>query len=365
MKIRRSIFGFVTVCAVFIALLVWFGRKPLETSGPTGDELNGSPGATASVSTKARQQAIAPTHSNSPVTTATSSRPPPIELFKNKADQMKEGLAEFNDEDVVLFGKVIDQFGASVTDATVVGSIQVNNGTRIGSDKISITTDSNGMFTVSGYKGKALGIWVTKKGYVMATSHTSFIYSHLWSEAERYNPDPSDPAIIKMWKLQGAERLTSIDQRYKFHFTDASVNIDVITGKIVPAGGDIKITLSRAPGEVSERTLQDWGVRIEAVDGGLIESIGDARFVYELPDGGYQASYGYIMSTNTHNWQGALQQMFYLQARNGQVFSKLDFGVSINREPDDYVWVELHGEFNPNGSRNFEADARALAARPQ
>ncbi len=278
---------------------------------------------------------------------------------------MKEGLAEFNDEDVVLYGKVIDQFGSPVANATVTGSVQVNNGSRVGADKIALTTDANGMFTVSGYKGKALGIYVTKAGYVMATTNTRFIYSLLWSEAERYNPDPNNPAVIKMWKLQGAEPLTGIDQRYKFHFTDAPINVDLLAGKIVPTGGDIKITMSRTPGEVSERTLQDWSVQVEAVDGGLIEATEDTRFVYELPDGGYQPAYTYTMSTNTHSWQGALNQMFYLRTRNGQMFSKLNFGVSINQKPDDYVWVELHGELNPKGSRNFEADANAMAMKPQ
>jgi len=365
MKIRRSIYLFVVICAVLIALLVWFGKKPSETPGPTVAGTNTVPSATASVAPKVRQQTVASTSTNAPVATTIPSGRPPAQPLKTKGDQMKEALAEFNDEDVVLYGKVIDQFGAPVANATVAGSIQVNNGTRVGTDKIAVTTDANGMFTVSGYRGKTLGIWVTKKGYVMATTGTSFVYSHLWSEGERYDPDPNNPAVIKIWKLQGAERLTGIDQRYKFHFTDAPVNVDLLTGKIVPSGGDIKITMSRTPGEVSERTLQDWSVQVEAVNGGLIESTEDTRFVYQLPDSGYQASYAYTMSTNTQSWHGALNQMFYLETRNGQVFGKLNFGISINQKPDDYVWVELHGELNPNGSRNFEADANAMAMKPQ
>jgi hypothetical protein len=277
---------------------------------------------------------------------------------------MKEGLAELNDEDVVLYAKVIDQFGGPVASATVTGSVQVNNGTREGSDKISLTTDANGSFTISGYKGKALGIWVKKTGYVMATTNTRFVYSLLWHEAERYVPDQNNPAVIKMWKLQGAEPLTGVDQRYKFHFTDAPLNFDLLTGKIVPNGGDLQITLSRSQGEVSERSLQDWGAQIEAVGGGLIEVPPmESRVTYELPMTGYQPGYNYLMSTNTHSWQGGLGRMFYMESRSGQVFGKIHVGISINQQPGDFVWVEFHGELNPNGSRNFEADASAMASK--
>ncbi|HEU5071603.1 MAG TPA: carboxypeptidase-like regulatory domain-containing protein [Verrucomicrobiae bacterium] len=365
MKIRRSLFWFTVICIALMVIIVWFGRKPDQASLPAVGETN------AASSPKAAHAETAPTHqSGSPLQTnravaaSVPNAPPTAVPPKTKGEQMKEALAAFNDEDVVLYGRVIDQFSNAVANATITGSIQVNNGTRVGADKITLLTDANGFFTISGYQGKALGIWATKKGYVMATPDTRFVYSHLWSEAERYNPDPNNPAVIKMWKLQGAEQLTGINQRYKFHFSEAPIRFDLLAGKIVPTGGDIKITVRRSPGVVSERTLQDWSVQIEAVDGGLIEaSAEDARFVYELPDGGYQSGYTYTMSTNTQSWHGALDQMFYLRSRNGQVFSKLIFGISINRQPDDYVWVEFHGELNSSGSRNFEADAGAMAMK--
>jgi hypothetical protein len=123
--------------------------------------------------------------------------------------------------------------------------------------------------------------------------------------------------------------------------------------------------MTRSAGEVSERTLQDWSVKIEVVDGGLIKtSAAEARVTYQLPEDGYEASDLFIMSTNPPNkWLGGADQTYFVKSRNGQIFSKLNFGVSINQRPDDYVWVEFHGEANPNGSRNFEADAAAM--KPQ
>jgi hypothetical protein len=42
-----------------------------------------------------------------------------------------------------------------------------------------------------------------------------------------------------MWKLQGAEPLTGIDQRYKFPYTPEPVNVDLLAGRLVPTGGDL------------------------------------------------------------------------------------------------------------------------------
>lgn len=366
MKKRRSIFWFVCIVAVLIAVVIWLERKPAEATSPTVAETNVVPQpSTARIIIAASPPKHAPLPTNVPVAPVSSGAP--TTPLTTKAEQMKEGLAEFNNEDVVLYGKVMDQFDAPIANATVAGSVQVNNGTREGTDKISVATDANGLFTVSGYKGKALGINVRKAGYVMATTNTRFIYSLLWSDAERYHPDPSNPVVIKMWKLQGSEPLTGINQRHKFHFTETPINFDLLAGKIVSDGGDIKLTMSRATGFVSERTMQDWSVQIEAVDGGLIETPAmESRITYALPSSGYQPNDTFILSTNApHQWSGSIDQMYFIQSRNGQVFTKVDISVTINQQPDDFVWVEFHGEANPNGSRNFEADASAMTMKPQ
>ena len=347
-------------------MVVWLGKKPVEPVLQKRAETNAMQSSVVADTDKASNLQVGSSAvQTNPAIGGVAPSPAPTMSIKSKGEEMKEELAAFNDEDIVLYGRVIDQFGAPIADATVTGSIQVNNGARVGTDRVSLTTDANGTFTVSGYKGKTLGIWVAKNGYVMATTGTSFVYSHLWSEAERYNPNPANPAIIKMWKLQGAERLTGINQRYKFRFSDNTLYFDVLAGKIVSSGGDLRIKMTRSMGEVSERTLQDWGVQIEAVDGGLIKtSVSEARVTYRLPEEGYEASDLFIMSTNPpHKWVGAADQMYFVKSRDGQIFSKLNFSLSINQQPNDYVWVELHGELNSYGSRNFEADANAMAIK--
>jgi len=353
MKIRRSIFWFVAIVAVLIALALWLGKKkPTETPLVVSPATNVAPPAV----TAASLSASAPVHSNAPVAQAVPSAPVPTTPSQSKEQQMRTGLAELNDEDVVLYGRVIDQFGSPVVGAAIKGSIQVNNGTRVGADKISLVTDGNGFFTVSGYKGKALGINVSKAGYVLATTNTRFVYSLLWPEGERYNPDPNNPAVIKMWKLQGAEPLVGIDKTYKLRYTGAPINFDLVAGEIVPTGGDLKITVNRAAGEVSEHNPQDWSVQVEAVNGGLIETtVAESRVTYAAPEDGYQPSAAFVMSTASQSWHAAVDQMFFIESRGGKVYGKVRLIFGINETLDGFMNITFSGVANVNSSRNWEA----------
>lgn len=102
-------------------------------------------------------------------------------------------------------------------------------------------------------------------------------------------------------------------------------------------------------------------MKIEVVDGGLMRTESSAaRVTFALPESGYQPSDAFLMSTNAPNkWFGGVHQMYFIRSRGGQVYSKVNFAISINRNPEDVVWVEFGGGANTNGSRNFEADAPA------
>jgi hypothetical protein len=350
MKIRPSIICLVAIAVLLIALVLWHGKsKPVETSPTVPIETNtmASSGASLNVPASAQVQATA---SSSPIKTNPTAPP------QDKGAQIKKGLDVLNDVPIVFYGRLEDQFGSAVFGAQITANVRIYNGVQSTAEHLTTVSDGNGMFQIQGGKGESLGIMPKKEGYVLATTSTEFKYSYMYSD--HFTSDPNNPTVIKMWKLQGVEPLLDINQRYKFHFSDAPVNFDLLADKIVSTGGDIKITISRSPGIVSERTLQDWSVLVEAVNGGLIESAGQEGIIFEAPESGYQPSDSFVMSTTApHKWLGSFDQSFFLQSRNGQVYSKVNFGISINQQPDDYVWVEFHGVANTNSSRNWEATA--------
>lgn len=355
MRVGRSTFCIAAICTALALLVFWLGKKPTDTATSTTAE-------SASVPRDSRPPAAAapsrrtdtPTSTKAPITTARSIAPAPTPPLKTKAEQMQEGLATLNDEDVLLYGSVIDQFGAPVPGATVAGSIQVNNGTRIGTDRISVATDSNGMFTISGYKGKSLGIWVTKEGYVMATTKTSFVYSLLWPETERHNPDPNSPVVIRMWKLEGAEPLVGVNQHFKLPYTSAPICVDLLRGEIVTGGGDFRISLFRPEGIISQQHPQNWSLRLEVIDGGFIPtSAQESRVTYSAPESRYQERGDFP----NNNGPDLVDEVFFIKSRGGQIYSKLQFTLRINNTPDGLMSLTLSGVANTNNSRNWEATA--------
>ena len=195
-----------------------------------------------------------------------------------------------------------------------------------------------------------------KDGYTLASTETEFKYSYMYKD--HFTPDKNNPTVLKMWKLQGAEPLVGIDQHYKLHYTNAPINFDLLTGQIVPTGGDIKLTVSRSPGIMSGRNRLDWSVQVEAVDGGVMESGGQDAVTFAAPENGYLPSDTLIFSTNApHKWFGLFNQGFFVMSRNGQVYSKIGLSFRINENQDDFMYVTFSGAASTNGSRNWEATA--------
>ncbi len=276
---------------------------------------------------------------------------------KNKAEQIREGLALLNDQEIKFYGKVIDQNGQPLAFADVLGSIIIKNGATQGVKKIQTTTDAQGRFQFLNESGRDLAIVVKKNGYVVSTTNTVFIFSHIWPVDQRHTPDSKNPVVFKMWKLQGAEQLVKIDQNYRLAPSETKVFLDVLTGNHTQGGGDMKISVQRPSGIVSERNPQDWSLTIEAVDGGLIEtSIAEIRTTFAAPDDSYVSSHHVAMVFNERTWAGSVQRNYFFKSRNGQVYSKLSFSLNINQNPEDPIVIRLRGIANAHGSKNWEED---------
>ncbi len=358
MKIRRSIFWFVALVAVLMAVALWFGtKKPVETPLSASIETNVAPPANAAPG----PQANAPSHTNAPAAkmtgaTAGPSQSPP----ESKAERTLGILSTYNDVPIDFFGRVEDQFSNAVANAAVNFSVRVYNGMESTVKRGQVMTDGNGYFTISGYKGESLALVPAKAGYTLATTGTVFRYSHL--DDQHYVPNQSNPTVIKMWKLQGAEPLVNINQHYKLHYTDVPMNFDLLTGNIVSTGGDIKITVSRSAGILSGRNPLDWSVRVEAVDGGLMDANGQEAVTYTAPASGYQPGETFAFSTNApYKWYGAFDRGFFLTSRNGQIYSKVGMSFGINAKPDDLMYINFGGVANANSSRNWEGDPNTMA----
>ncbi len=253
---------------------------------------------------------------------------------------------------VHFYYKLEDQFGQPVSGATIR---RHENFTPATGDTES-ESDAQGLFQESSKPGESFSLNPRKAGYALASLNANGAYTEELRQKQKLAHGAHDLIVVKMWKMQGVEPLLSFNQTLRFHYAGAPLRLDLLAGKLVESGGDLKITVNRPPGEISGRHQQDWGVRVEAIDGGVARSSWDeARVTHAAPQDGYERSDTQTASSNRTGID-VIQQMYFIQSRNGQVYSKAWLTFGINEKPDGPMSLELRGVANTNGSRNWEGD---------
>ena len=261
-------------------------------------------------------------------------------------------LATLNDQAIIFYGSLEDQFSNAVANASISFDVRIYNGFESTVKRGQVVSDGKGFFKISGFHGESLGFMPHKDGYTLNSPNTYFKYSRM--EQGYFVPDPKNPVVVKMWKVQGAEPLAGIGKKYKLHYTNAPICFDLVAGTIVTNGGDLQITISRPPGIISGRNPQWWKVKFDVVGGGLMNSF-DERTTYFAPENGYEPSK--IISSSDRlpeGGTGGFHTGFYIKSRNGQVYSKIGVSFRVNEKPDDLMYIEFGGIANTNYSRNWE-----------
>ena len=263
---------------------------------------------------------------------------------------------------MVFYGRLEDQANNPVAYAEISATTLFHNGLAKATGRFSTESDANGFFKLDGGRGESLELMPQERGYALASTNNIAFYGQSKPEKDRHHPDPNNPVIIKMWKLQGAEPLTTFNDHYKVSFGD-SIHFDFVKQTVVPDGGDIKITINRQPGLVSSDNHPEWSVELETTkEGGVIE-VTPATWAttYWAPVEGYQPRFRLVMSDKLPNtWSDNVDASFFVQTRNGGVYTKLSLKVGLNLNPDDPVDVTLYGVANTNGSCNWEGDPNTL-----
>jgi hypothetical protein len=348
MRSRPSIIiGEIAIMVALVALTLWLTKRPAKTTAGT------------------------PAPSDNVFTTST----PPVEGTavavprKSREAQIPASPSAEGDAPIVFYGKLEDQAANPVAGAQITGTTIYHQGGTELTGRFLTASDADGSFKLDAGTGASLQLMPRKPGYALASTNIGGFYTRLKPEEQRQHPDPNNPVVIKMWKLQGAEPLASIDRKYQIHYTaNSPLCFDFIAGAMVPSGGDIKISIIRPPGFVSPRNPQDWRVEVDGIEGaqgGLMDvTPGQWRTTYWAPADGYQPGIVYLMSDSPpQEWSGNLDAALFCQTRSGGVYTKLNLKIGINSDPDDPVTIELHGIANTNGSCNWEGDPNTFQWR--
>lgn len=276
---------------------------------------------------------------------------------------MQNLLGAVNHKAIEFYGKVVDQRGTLLSGVSVYASVIYNSGLSAGVDKKQTETDAAGLFSISGMKGRTLGIGLEKDGYEYGGEHGPFQFTEMVIEAERYHPDPKNPVVFVMWKLQGAEPMIYFERRaFKLPPDGTPVRIDLATGKKVPTGGDMIVTLQQPIAQPGQRlTHYPWTAKIAA--DGLQESA--LKLMYLAPENGYVPALTYGEKGDERVQERHVEKSFYLKTRDGRYArGRMDFTSDTN--PDRGSYVGLTWWLNPKpGSRNLEFDPKkAVSPKP-
>jgi len=250
---------------------------------------------------------------------------------------------------IKFYGKVVDQFGEPVANATVVFGWTTVIG-PIPDPEQRVLSGSDGRFELKDVQGKRLSIDILKEGYDRThNSFGSFEYAAFFND-NFYVPDPNNPVIFHLHKTTEAEPLYVFSPYSYITPGGEPLILYVEKGKIV-AQGDLSFSV--ALGAETNRYGSDFIVTMQGLNGaGFVFS--DEEFMSQAPESGYQKTFTVIHKINVPNYKPEQVLRFYVKTGTGKYAS---VGVKIKLWGDfSKADFEAGIHFNPSGSRNLEFD---------
>jgi hypothetical protein len=183
---------------------------------------------------------------------------------------------------IAFYGKIVDQHGDPVAGAKV--SVGWTDLSLRGSSERQLSSDANGLFEITGIRGKHFGVHeIMKPGYIAsATNRRGFEYAAFFDKIYHI-PDPKNPVIFRMQKKGEAAPLV---------VSRGDVVVDFGVPVEIPMGGRALTTGGGSPIKVtvfeSDSKSDRWRARISIDGGGVLPA--SEEFPFQAPEDGYLAS---------------------------------------------------------------------------
>ena len=286
-----------------------------------------------------------------PATLAT----PPLE-WGDKTVAMKTIWANENSKSLDTYGIVIDQHGDPVPGAKVRAGVGLYvDFTRSGGEDYYTQTDSKGRFSFLSLHGAGVGFTPEKPGYQFNGRLPN-------SRPNDYNPNPNNPIVLKMWKIEGTQPMIYTRINHLLPLDGKPASFDLQTGKLATGGGDMDVTYKRNPLNVSSTRPFDWSITFGMSNGGIVED--NDPYPNEAPAEGYKPSITIDMPATALGWSSSLTRSFYFKSRGGQTFGRMSVTITLGggRQPAPTLFDAVIYA-NPAGSRNLEFDPAKQISR--
>jgi hypothetical protein len=282
----------------------------------------------------------------------------------NRQDRNSRSNAAWMDSNVPLsfYGRVIDDASNAVAGASINftwNKDDISNPLRGGENRLATQSDSAGMFTLQGERGRFLDVTIAKDGYYTPRPGTrSFRYSD--SGRTPFSPDASNPVIFLLKKKGIPEPLVRLagaiggDRQYRLDVKGTPTEISLYTGeRTLPGQGNLRIEYSMEPPFEAIPNHYHWHCRITVPGGGLLSTT--EEFPFAAPVSGYTETVEANSEPRFENWSSRLNGSFYVHLSDGN-YGRINLKVICSDNP--YFGVETW--INPSASRNLEYDRYLL-----
>lgn len=290
---------------------------------------------------------------------AAVAQPTSGEAYEVKRIAETRERGQSSNQPIRFYGKVIDQHGEPISDVKVTLGLRTFKEPAPGVmgdgfDYPIAITGADGRFELSDAKGSVLTIKSLEKlGYEASIKTVNKSYRY-WAHPSEgaYRPNADAPEIFRMWKKQGAETLAVHSKMTRIPYNGTPVTFDLLTGRQVQSGGDLKITLTRSPEQIKwGQRNYDWTLTVEAVDGGVIESHEEQMFL--APAEGYQPKIVLSTPSNASDWTDEKVLTCYVKSRGGKQYARVELSVMVGSDKPT-TGFSFRSFVNPSGSRNLE-----------
>lgn len=246
---------------------------------------------------------------------------------------------------IEFYGKVVDQFGQPVVNATVV-----LNWTAVGGGKeLRQTTGSDGKFALTGENGKRMTVDIMRQGYLPTRqSFQSFEYAEFFNELFHV-PDLNQPVVFRMQKLMGTEPFYVYPFNGKTTPDGSALWLNVEQGTFARTG-DLSFAVSL--GQEKNRIGPEYVVIVQAWNGAMLMPTSE-EFPFLAPEEGYQSTLRLPQWASDSNYQKQTNLKFYVKLPGGRYAF---VGVEVNVIPGGDVVLNGAVRYNEKWSKNLEFD---------
>ena len=253
---------------------------------------------------------------------------------------------------IAVYGKVVDEDGSPVADATV--EVGVNDSPIKSSTNYSKVTDGDGFFSLTGVHGISFSLRASKQGYY--TTQRSRGQRNMIAPANEDVPQPteSQPVVLVLRKHgQTVPLISASSRQINIPTNGQPINIDLKTGR---AGrGDLQI--ESWIGDSDQRRFE-WRYRLSVPGGGLVKRNG--QFDFEAPIGDYQSAIEVNMTADAEKWTSDVRNDYFAKLPDGR---HARFSINLYPGKRNFVVIESYVSLTP-GDRNLEVDP-SKASKPE